>query len=117
MKFYSGGSWICLSGEMEGWMENYLKAHPEYARFYRNVNCPDEIFFQTLLMNSPYKYKREDYLHYVDWSKGGNSPKTLTIDDYEKISGSDKLMARKFDANGDKEVMYRIKNELLETKQ
>lgn len=117
VKFYSGSSWICLSGELEGWIENYLKAHPEYARFYRNVNCPDENFFQTLLMNSPYKYKREDYLHYVDWSKGGNSPKTLTIDDYEKISGSDKLMARKFDANGDKEVMYRIKNELLETKQ
>ena len=78
-------------------LDDYLKSHPEYIRFYRNVNCPDENFFQTLVINSPYKDKREDYLHYVDWSEGGNSPKTLTIDDYEKISGSDKLMARKFD--------------------
>jgi hypothetical protein len=60
-------------------------------------------------MNSPYKDKREDYLHYVDWSEGGNSPKTLTIDDYEKISGSDKLMARKFDLTADKKIIERLK--------
>ncbi|WP_215509225.1 beta-1,6-N-acetylglucosaminyltransferase [Limosilactobacillus fermentum] len=109
VKFYFGSSWICLSGEAECWMESYLKSHHEYIRFYRNVNCPDESFFQTLVMNSPYKDNREDYLHYVDWSEGGNSPKTLTIDDYEKISGSDKLMARKFDLNANKKIIERLK--------
>lgn len=89
-------------------MESYLKSYPEYIRFYRNVNCPDESFFQTLVMNSPYKAKREDYLHYVDWSEGGNSPKTLMIDDYEKLKASDKLMARKFDI----EVVHRIIDEI-----
>jgi hypothetical protein len=109
VKFYFGSSWICLSGEAECWMESYLKSHHEYIRFYRNVNCPDESFFQTLVMNSPYKDKREDYLHYVVWSEGGNSPKTLTIDDYEKISGSDKLMARKLDTEVDSRIIDEIK--------
>lgn len=108
VKFYSGSSWICLSGEMEDWMENYLKAHPEYIRFYRNVICPDENFFQTLIMNSPNKGKREDYLHYVDWSEGGNRPKTLTSADYEQLKACDKLMARKFDLAVDKKIIERL---------
>lgn len=108
VKFFFGSSWICFSGEMEEWMESYLKAHPEYIQFYRNVNCPDECFFQTLVMNSPYKDKREDYLHYVDWSEGGNSPKTLTIDDYGKLLVSDKLMARKFDTEVDRRIIDEI---------
>lgn len=88
MKFFFGSSWICLSDKMEDWIESYLRCHPEYIRFYQNVNCPDESFFQTLEMNSPYKEKREDYFHYVDWSEGGSSPKTLTIDDYGKLQTS-----------------------------
>lgn len=99
------------------WIFEYLQNNHNYVSYFMHCSTPDESFFQTLVMNSPYKDKREDYLHYVDWSEGGNSPKTLTIDDYEKLKASDKLMARKFDANGDKEVMYRIKNELRETKQ
>ena len=93
-------------------MDNYLKRHPEYIRFYRNVNCPDECFFQTLVMNSSYKDKREDYLHYVDWSEGGNSPKILTIDDYEELKASDKFMARKFDIGIDSYVLLKMKNKL-----
>lgn len=113
VKFYSGSSWICLSGEMEDWMENYLKAHPEYIRFYRNVNCPDENFFQTLVMNSPYKDKREDYLHYVDWSKSGNNPKVLKIEDLENLMASDKLMARKFDVDVDRNIIIKLKEQIL----
>ncbi len=66
MRFYFGSSWVCLSNKMESWMERYLETHPEYIKFYKNINCTDESFFQTLVMNSPYKYKCEDYLHYVD---------------------------------------------------
>lgn len=112
VKFYSGSSWICLSGEMEDWMENYLKAHPEYIRFYRNVNCSDENFFQTLVMNSPYKDKREDYLHYVDWSEGSNSPRVLSTEDISTIEHSDKLMARKFDIGIDSYVLLKMRDKL-----
>lgn len=111
MKFYLGSSWIFLSGEMEQWMEDYLKSHPEYIRFYRNVNCPDESFFQTLLMNSPFREKREDYVHYVDWSEGGNSPKILTVAEYEKLKSSDKLIGRKFDLSVSKDLILRLQTD------
>ena len=59
-------------------------------------------------MKKKKKKKREDYLHYVDWSEGGNSPKTLTIDDYEKLKASDKLMARKFDIGTDINILNHL---------
>ena len=91
-------------------MEDYLRSHPEFLRFCRNVDCPDESFFQTLLMNPPFHEKREDYLHYVDWSEGGNSTKTLTVTDYKRLISSDKLMARKFDISDDKEIIEELKD-------
>lgn len=109
VKFYFGSSWICFSEEMEQWMEEYLESHMGFIRFHRNVNCPDETFFQTLLMNSPYREKRADYLHYVDWSDGGNRPGTLTVKDSGKLRNSDKLMARKFDEAIDKEIIEILK--------
>lgn len=92
--FYFGSQWVCISGEMEKWVEEYIKNHQEFIEFYRHTNCPDESFFQTLLMNSPYKDRRQDYLHYIDWSSGGNSPKNLDVSDIDRMMKSGKLMAR-----------------------
>ena len=73
---------------------------------------PDESIFQTLLMESPYKNTRHNYLHYIDWTKRRgrqrNSPNILTIDDYEAIKKSGYLMARKFDANVDKNIIEKL---------
>lgn len=73
-----------------------------------HCSTPDESFFQTLVMNSPYKDKREDYLHYVDWSEEKTSPKILTIEDIEELKHSDKLMARKFDIALDERVVEEL---------
>lgn len=55
----------------------------------------EEIFFQTVLMNSPY---RENIifnnLRYSDWSVK-NSPKLLTEEDFDKIIESGDLFCRK----------------------
>lgn len=98
--FYFGSQWVCISGEVEKWVEEYIKNHPGFIEFYRHTNCPDESFFQTLLMNSPYKNRRQDYLHYIDWSFGGNSPKNLDVSDIDRMMKSGKLMARKFEDEG-----------------
>lgn len=103
--FYFGSQWVCISGEMEKWVEEYIKNHQEFIEFYRHTNCPDESFFQTLLMNSPYKDRRQDYLHYIDWSSGGNSPKNLDVSDIDRMMKSGKLMARKFEDEGVIEIL------------
>ncbi len=79
IKFYFGSNWVCLSRKVEQWIEKYLNEHPEYMNFYKNTICPDESIFQTLLMNSPYTDRREDYLHYVNWGLSGNSPQIMSL--------------------------------------
>ncbi|MBQ4312123.1 MAG: hypothetical protein II773_11070 [Oscillospiraceae bacterium] len=65
MRFYFGSCWFCLTRRTLEWILDQLEMHPEYYRFFRNCNCSDESFFQTLVMNSPYAALREDYLHYI----------------------------------------------------
>jgi hypothetical protein len=97
MRFFFGSQWICLTCKTLNWMIEYMEDHPEYYQYFKNCNCPDESFFQTLVMNSPYAEQRMDYLHYLEWPTGKSNPKVLTIEDYQKLVDSDKLMARKFD--------------------
>lgn len=108
MKFYFGSSWVCLSKRTWAWCKAYLAEQPDYYRYFSNCNCPDESFFQTLVMNSPYASKREDYLHYVDWSEGKSSPRVLTCEDEQALTETPKLMARKFDFTVDQEIFKRI---------
>ena len=114
MDFYFGSSWICFSKCTFEWIMDYLKNHKEYYDFFTKCNCPDESFFQTLLMNSPYKTNRKDYLHYVDWSEGKNNPKVLTEKDYDSLKISKYLMARKFDILQERKVIDMILNDIEE---
>ncbi|MCI1327627.1 MAG: beta-1,6-N-acetylglucosaminyltransferase [Lachnospiraceae bacterium] len=105
---YFGSQWCCLSDETVNWIFEYLQNNHNYVSYFMHCSTPDESFFQTLVMNSPYKDKREDYLHYVDWSEGKTSPKILTIEDIEELKHSDKLMARKFDIALDERVVEEL---------
>lgn len=60
--------------------------------------CSEEIFFQTVLMNSRLKTKLcNNNLRYIDW-KVKSPPKTLTEDDMLKIRNGNKLFCRKIDS-------------------
>lgn len=59
--------------------------------------CGEEIFFQTVLMNSYLKRKIvKKHLRYVDWTSN-NPPKILDIDDYYKIFNKKFLFCRKIE--------------------
>ncbi len=108
LKFYFGSQWWCLNRGMIKWIFEYLKKNPMYYKYFSKCLCPDESFFHTLVMNSPYRGTVRDYLHYIDWSEGKNSPKILTVNDIPSILKSDKLMARKFDIQIDSNVINEI---------
>ena len=97
--YYFGAQWWCINNEFAEWLLIYLGEHCNFIDFFKKSSCPDESFFQTLLMNSPFADTRCDYLHYVDWSEGKSSPKNLTVSDYDKIISSGKFFARKIDGN------------------
>lgn len=108
MNFYFGSEWWCLNSKTIEWILNFLKKNRDYYQFFSACSTPDESFFHTLVMNSPYMKNIQDYLHYVDWSEDKSSPKTLTMEDFPKIEKSGKLMARKFDIKGDRKIIEEL---------
>ncbi len=76
--------------------------------FYSTRNA-DEMFLQCVAMASPLKDAiTRDSLRLVDWQRtehGGCSPHTFTMEDWDMLTGSDKLFARKFDPDIDAEVI------------
>ena len=79
----------------------YITTHPEYYKFYENATCPDESFFHTLVMLSPYADENTDYLTYLHFQKGANSPDILKACDLPKAKESKYLVMRKVDMNVD----------------
>ena len=99
--FYFGSSWWALKRETIDWIMQYLTIHPEYYKFYENTTCPDESFFHTLVMLSPYADENTDYLTYLHFQKGANSPDILTEDDLQRAKESKYLVMIKVDMNVD----------------
>ena len=99
--FYGGSNWFSITGQLA----KYVVSQKEWIRkTFGNTLCCDEVFLQTLVMNSPYKknlYHGEednDYrgnMRYIDWNRG--DPYTFRPEDYEDLLASPYLFARKMD--------------------
>lgn len=108
LRLYFGSQWWCLNQKTIVWVTRYVDAHPEVCEFYKKALCPDESFFHTLIMNSPYADCIEPNLVFIDWSEGKSSPKILGALDYEKMVSSGKLLARKIDSAVDQELYRKL---------
>jgi hypothetical protein len=95
---YGGSAFWALSAPALEYVHRFVGENPSFVRFFRHVLIPDEIFFQTILLNSALRDSIvNEQLHYVDWSGGGAHPATLRAVDVERALASGKLFARKFD--------------------
>ena len=110
--FEFGSQWWCLTSQCAYYILDYCDKHPEYIKYYENTIIPDECFFQTIFMHSPFNNNYSDNLTFVNWKDNRRSPETLTIQDYGKIKekSKTKCFARKFDEEIDKEIIKKIKN-------
>ena len=71
----------------------------------KNSTCGDEIFFQTVLMNSNFADRIvHNNMRYIDWSVI-SPPKFLTVEDYEKIISSRTLFCRKIESKTATELL------------
>jgi hypothetical protein len=106
--------WFSITMEHLSYILKYMDEHPEFVRFFNLTWAPDEIVFQTILFDSPFKSQMiNENMRYIDWTGGGASPKTLTIDDKNPMANSGMLFARKFDQNTDASILDWIDQELL----
>jgi len=117
LKPYGGSGWFCSPKDVVRYILNFVEQKPSVKEFFKRTAIPDEIFFQTILMNSAYRSRIvDDNKRYIDWSNGiGSSPTILTKGDFEKLRKSNKLFARKFDPTIDKEILDIIDQYIEET--
>lgn len=113
-KFYFGSQWWCINKHTMNWIIEYEKKNKDYFHYFSHCSTPDESYYHTLVMNSPYALNRKDYLHHIIWPKGEPSPKTLETSDKDLLLSSEKLMARKFDINIDSKVVELIIDSIKE---
>ncbi|MNS21783.1 Core-2/I-Branching enzyme [compost metagenome] len=99
LKAYGGSQWWMLDQDCINYILHYIDQHPELIRFFRTTFCADELFFQTIILNSAFRDQVKPILRYIDWanSPDGKSPKVLDQEDYEAIKTSGALLCRKVD--------------------
>jgi Core-2/I-Branching enzyme len=110
---FGGGAYWSLSRNCIEYVATFVAERPDVVTFFRHVDIPDEIFFHTILMNSPLRHTIVDEnLRYIDWTRG-RRPAILEARDLDALRASPKLFARKFDVHQDENVLALIDRELL----
>lgn len=107
LKIYKGHQWFSITDDFaryvvdnESWIINTFK----------NTYICDEIFMQTLLLNSKNKkfsVSNHNCLRLIDWKRG--YPYIFRNQDYDEIINSPYLFARKFNEKVDKEIIDKVK--------
>jgi hypothetical protein len=111
---FGGSSHWCLTREAVHYIADYVAREREVVRFFKKALIPDELFFQTVLMNSHLREKViNDDLRYVDWGRGERHPAILGRDDFGMLRSAQKLFARKFDPRADRAILNMIDQDLL----
>ena len=111
---HGGSSYWCLSRECVEYVQRFLNDNPWVERYFRHTWVPDELFFQTILLNSPLKNRLvNDNLRYIQWTRGAPSPDVLSVADYRSLARSTQLFARKIDESVEPGILDLIDRNLL----
>ena len=130
---YRGSQWFCINRQTVDYIIRFIESQnaKKYIGFFKYVWGSDEIFFQTLVLNSPYaeqcryydrdiknpkNFMRDEnkaYLHYIDWGLDRENPGVFDIADFQTLKECDALFARKFCENKSNKLLYYIDNYLL----
>jgi Core-2/I-Branching enzyme len=90
---YAGSTWWALTRDACAYVQNFVARNPRLMKFFANTTCPDEMVFQTILGNSPFKDKVRRNLTYTDWSRGEPNPSNIEMRHIERIRSEKVLMA------------------------
>lgn len=116
-KYYNfkyGHNWVSVTHQF---VKDLVAKENEFIEIYKHSNAADEIYKHTFSYNSKYKnqiYDLNDDLNgcmrMIDWKRG--QPYIYRESDKNELFNSEKLFARKFDENIDKEIIDYIFNKL-----
>ena len=108
--YYGGSAYWSLTGACVEYVLGELRRTPDLEKAFDYTCSAEEILFQTLIMNSPFKEQVSDTnLRYIDWShRNGSLPANLDETDLEAILSSGALFARKFDPTHSRVLLTRL---------
>ncbi|MBS1596850.1 MAG: glycosyl transferase [Bacteroidetes bacterium] len=110
---YGGPRAMCMTLRVDcaKYVVDFVAGNKKLQRFAHFTWGPDEFLIPTVIMNSPYKDTVvNNNFYYIDWSQGGANPKTLTVEDFETLIKTDKMLARKFDISEDAIILDMLDN-------
>lgn len=112
---YGGSQWWCLSKQcVEFILDSLKEENLAIYEFFKSTLIPDEMFFQTILLNSSFKKSvANNNLRHIDWKSGPDYPRILKKEDFKVIKRSKKLFARKFDNDICEDILLMIEDKIL----
>ena len=114
VKPYGGSAHLALGREHRRYVADLVRDQRKLVRFFRLADVPDELFFQTVLMNSPLRDRViNDNLFDLHFEPGANHPTLLTSEDLPRLADSAALFARKFDSEKHPAVLDLLDSQLL----
>lgn len=112
-KLYGGSVYCSLHRDFVTYLLNNTFSQ-QLLRNLKNHLVAEEVYFQTVIMNSPfYKDVVPLNLRYIDWKEKKTEPKTLTLDDFERIIQGNYLFARKMDSSISKDLIIALGNKII----
>ena len=114
-KPFIGSQFWCLSRDCVEYIHVFVQQNPDFINFFMYVDIPDEMFFQTVVLNSPFKERVvNDNLFCIDWDNINQTyPKVFVKTDFDRLISSSKLFARKFDMIRDVDILNLLDQKLL----
>lgn len=109
-----GTNWFSITHDFANYV---VSKRNEIEKIFRYSYCCDEVFLQTMLVNSDFKNSlympdcNNDQLacaRYIDWDRG--NPYIFRTVDFEDLISSPAMFARKFSMETDKEIVYKIRD-------
>ncbi len=114
---YGGSQWWTIDIYALEYILDYVEKNPAYVSFHKATFAPDEIFFQTILLNTKDEKLLRSIINnnkrYMIFKDRTQHPEILTNENYKDLVISNALYARKFDYSIDTEILDLIDNACL----
>ncbi|MDB5010550.1 MAG: putative glycosyl transferase [Mucilaginibacter sp.] len=118
MKHFHGSQWWIIDMHSLYYILDYVKNNPQYSSFHKYTFAPDELFFQTILLNSGndnlIRGIFNDHKRFMRWiDESSAHPEIIKTEDFDAICNSSALFARKFDTQIDSKILDMIDEKCL----
>lgn len=112
-RLYGGSTYWSLNRDTLQYVLDFTDSNPRFFDRFKFTACAEETYFQTIILNSPYKDNVvNDNLRYIDWGNGTDaSPIFLDETHFDAIIQSDNLFIRKVGENST-ELINRLEKEI-----